>query len=63
MRRFVGTIMVIGGIVIAPPMWDEIGEGGLRTKIVFAGALASIATGLVLSIRTGRSRGEKGRPA
>jgi hypothetical protein len=63
MRRFVGTIMVIGGIVIAPPMWDEIAEGGLRPKIVFAGALASIAMGLVLSIGTRRSRGERGRPA
>jgi len=52
MRRIVGTIMVISGIVIAPIVWDEIGRGGLRPRIVFAGAVASIATGLAISVGT-----------
>jgi hypothetical protein len=59
MRRIVGTIMVLGGILIAPPLWDEIAGRGVRPRIVFAGALASIVTGLVISRKekTRQSRG------
>ena len=63
MRRVAGHIMVIGGIVIAPPVWDEIARGGLWTRIAFAGVLASIATGLVLALGTRRSKEDRGRPA
>jgi hypothetical protein len=60
MRRIVGTIMLAGGILIAPPLWDGIAAGGLWPKIVFAGALASITTGLVLSFGTDAARKGKG---
>lgn len=56
MRRIVGTIMLVGGILVAPPLWDESAGAGLRPKIVFSGALALIATGLVLSLGARRSK-------
>jgi hypothetical protein len=55
MRRIVGTIMAVGGILVAPPLWAELAAGGLRPRILFAGALASIATGLIVSLKR-RSR-------
>jgi hypothetical protein len=62
MRRVVGTIMVVGGILIAPPLWDEISGGGLRPKLVFSGALAVITTGLVLSCASRRGNEGNGGP-
>jgi hypothetical protein len=59
MRRVAGHLMVISGIVIGPPLWDEMAAGGLRSKIAFAGAVAAIATGLVFSFGT-RRRKDKG---
>jgi len=62
MRRFVGTIMAVAGILVAPPLWEEIAGGGLQPKIAFSGALALITTGLVLSLGTRRSKeGRRGR--
>ena len=52
MRRIAGTILLLGGILFAPPLWEDMSDGGLRPKIVFAGVLASIATGLVLSFKS-----------
>jgi hypothetical protein len=35
MRRIVGTIMAISGILVAPPLWAELAGGGLRPKVFF----------------------------
>ncbi len=47
-RRIVGTIMVIGGLLIAPPLWDEMAAGGFQPRIFFAAAIVSIAAGAKL---------------
>jgi len=56
MKRIAGTTMVLAGLLIAPPLWDEMAEGGLRSVMVFAAALALIAAGLVLSLGTGHGK-------
>jgi lysylphosphatidylglycerol synthetase-like protein (DUF2156 family) len=63
MRRVAGHILVIAGIVTAPPMWDEMARGGLWTRIAFAGVLASIVVGLVLAFGAKTNTEEKGRRA
>jgi hypothetical protein len=62
MTRVAGHIMVILGIVTGPPVWDAMARGGLWPTIAFAGVLTSIASGLVLTIGTRRSK-ENGRHA
>ena len=58
MKQIAGTIMAIGGILIVPPLWTEIADGGFWPRIIFAAAIASIVTGLVLSLKkTRRSTG------
>ena len=51
MKRIVGTIMALGGILVAPPLWSQAADGGLGPMILFAGAVASIATGLAVSLK------------
>ena len=50
MKRIVGTLLTLGGVLLAPPLWAGTASGGLRPWILFAGAVASIVTGLILSL-------------
>jgi hypothetical protein len=60
MRRLVGTIMVLGGILIAPPLWNEI-AGGFWPRLAFACALASIVTGAVVSLKGKKKAAQRRR--
>ena len=59
MKRIVGIVMAIGGLLIAPPLWDGMAEGGLRSVMAFGGALALIAAGSVLSLGTGHGKASR----
>jgi hypothetical protein len=54
MTRIAGHIMVLCGMVMGPPVWDQMAGGGLGPRLAFVGVVVCIAAGLILANRRGR---------